>query len=156
MTQDMKSGWHGYGLDRYAQKLVLKAKKRDEDSLNQAHKMRQTVAYGLERFWGEQFRLQKSDPQKAKYWACTWKALTKILKPTGIILPCEDIKIKKNDDEVIENIQEISGQLWGEKPVEGQTEPLSKTDRRVALAVLTQLCDCLVWWTQRYKGGSAE
>jgi hypothetical protein len=24
-------------------------------------------------------------------------------------------------------------------------------DQRVALAVLTQLCDCLVWWTQRYK-----
>jgi hypothetical protein len=25
-------------------------------------------------------------------------------------------------------------------------------DQRVAVAVLTQLCDCLVWWTQRYKG----
>jgi hypothetical protein len=24
-------------------------------------------------------------------------------------------------------------------------------DQRVAMAVLTQLCDCLVWWTQRYK-----
>jgi hypothetical protein len=24
-------------------------------------------------------------------------------------------------------------------------------DNRIALAVLTQLCDALVWWTQRYK-----
>ena len=24
-------------------------------------------------------------------------------------------------------------------------------DQRVALMVLTQLCDSLVWWTQRYK-----
>jgi hypothetical protein len=28
---------------------------------------------------------------------------------------------------------------------------LSHEDQQIALAVLTQLCDCLVWWTQRYK-----
>jgi len=31
---------------------------------------------------------------------------------------------------------------------------LSLEDQRITLAVLTQLCDCLVWWTQRYKGAS--
>lgn len=45
-------GWHNYDLDREAQKLVLTAKERDRDSLNQAFKMRESVAYGLERFWG--------------------------------------------------------------------------------------------------------
>lgn len=45
--------WNFYGLDQKAQNLVLDAKKIDPKSLNQAHKMRQAVAYGLERFWGE-------------------------------------------------------------------------------------------------------
>jgi hypothetical protein len=38
-------------------------------------------------------------------------------------------------------IQAMSESLWA----------LSVEDQRVAIAVLTQLCDCLVWWTQRYK-----
>jgi len=36
----------------------------------------------------------------------------------------------------------MSEKLWNMKP----------QDQRVAMAVLTQLCDCIVWWTQRYKG----
>jgi len=45
-------GWHPYDLDHLAQEIVLKARKKDPDSLNQAYKMRATCAYGLERFWG--------------------------------------------------------------------------------------------------------
>ena len=45
-------GWTSYGLDQIAQRLVLDAKGRNPDSLNQGHKMRMSTAYGLERFWG--------------------------------------------------------------------------------------------------------
>lgn len=158
-------GWHGYALDRHAQKLVLKAKERDEKSgentLPQAFKMRQTVAYGLERFWGEQIRLKDKEPEKAKYWRCTWKALATIVEPAGIYLPTE--KVKAKDAAAIES---VAKQLWGEEPVLVNGEPivvkkedgkeekykLTYEDRQVTLAVLTQLCDCLVWWTQRYRG----
>ena len=48
--------WKSYNLDREAQKLVLIY--RDKPGvIGQSHKMRSTVAYGLERFWGEQLRL---------------------------------------------------------------------------------------------------
>jgi len=40
-----------------------------------------------------------------------------------------------------QSIRNMSEELWQLRP----------EDQRVALAVLTQLCDCLVWWTQRYK-----
>ncbi|MGB0563469.1 MAG: hypothetical protein ACPGVO_16945 [Spirulinaceae cyanobacterium] len=142
-------GWHGYALDRHAQKLVLKAKERDDKSLGQAFKMRQTVAYGLERFWGEQIRLKDKEPDKAKYWRCTWKALAEIVEPAGIYLPTEKVKAKN-----AAAIEQISQQLWGEAPVTvaGREHTLTYEDRQVVLAVLTQLCDCLVWWTQRYKG----
>lgn len=149
MTPEKTVGWNAYALDRYAQKLVLKAKEQDEKSLGQAFKMRQTVAYGLERFWGEQIRLKDKEPDKAKYWRCTWKALAEIVEPAGIYLPTE--KVKTKDATAIEK---VAKQLWGETPVvvdEVQHE-LTYEDRQVVLAVLTQLCDCLVWWTQRYKG----
>jgi hypothetical protein len=122
--------WQTYGLDRAAQKLVLAARSRDTDSLNQSFKMRMTVGYGLERFWGEQLRLQRNEGTKAVYWKATWDALVEILKPTGVILP-NDI-----DPEI------MAQNLWS----------LDLEDQRLALAVLTQLCDCLIWWTQRYKG----
>jgi hypothetical protein len=122
--------WQTYGLDRAAQKLVLAARNRDTDSLNQSFKMRMTVAYGLERFWGEQLRLQRNDGAKAAYWKATWNALVEILKPTGVILPND------TDPEI------MAQNLWS----------LDLEDQRLALAVLTQLCDCLIWWTQRYRG----
>jgi hypothetical protein len=122
--------WQTYGLDRAAQKLVLAAQQRDNDSLNQSFKMRMTVAYGLERFWGEQLRLQRNEGTKAAYWKKTWDALIEILKPAGVILPNE------TDPEI------MAQNLWS----------LDLEDQRLALAVLTQLCDCLIWWTQRYRG----
>jgi hypothetical protein len=122
--------WQTYGLDRAAQKLVLAARNRDTDSLNQSFKMRMTAAYGLERFWGEQLRLQRNEGTKAAYWKQTWDALVEILKPTGVILPNE------TDPEI------MAQNLWS----------LDLEDQRLALAVLTQLCDCLIWWTQRYRG----
>ena len=60
----------------------------------------------------------------------------------GIKLPKDNVNAE--DDK---KIQDISTQLWA----------LSLEDQRVAMAVLTQLCDCIVWWTQRYKiGGLAD
>jgi hypothetical protein len=122
--------WQPYGLDQQAQKLVLAAKKRDRDSLNQSFKMRTTAAYGLERFWGEQLRLQGKEQTKSDYWKETWDALVKILEPTGVELPNN-----------IVDPEAMSQKLWS----------LTLEDQRLALAVLTQLCDCLIWWTQRHK-----
>ena len=42
-----------------------------------------------------------------------------------------------------QQIKTMSEKLWA----------LSVEDQRIAIAVLTQLCDCIVWWTQRYKTG---
>jgi hypothetical protein len=132
-----KSNWNSYGLDREAQRLVLAAKKRDEKSLNQSHVMRMTVPYGLERFWGEHLRLQPKEEKKSLYWKDTWDTFVKIMAQTGFVIP----NLKVSVDNVNE-IEKMSEELW----------KLSLDDQRVALAVLTQLCDCLVWWTQRYKG----
>jgi len=136
--------WNSYELDRAAQKLVLDARERDPQSLNQSHNMRMAVAYGLERFWGEHLRLQgkkAEDENKSKFWKETWDALEKIMDKAGVTIPNDplhpDIKGKIPTLE----IQNMSAKLWA-LPVE---------DQLVAIAVLTQLCDCLVWWTQRYK-----
>jgi hypothetical protein len=131
--------WKSYNLDQEAQKLVLKY--RDQEGvIGQSHKMRTTVAYGLERFWGEQLRLlAKNDNKertKGEYWRDTWKTFVEIMKLAGIKLPQEDVK---NDE--TPKIQNVATQLWG----------LSIEDQRICLAVLTQFCDSLVWWTQRYK-----
>jgi hypothetical protein len=130
------SSWQPYGLDRAAQKLVITAKGRDPDSLNQSHKMRMATAYGLERFWGEQIRLQDKEKNKSAYWRETWSTLVELLKPTGILLPNDNV-----DADDLQAINTMSQKLWAIPP----------EDQRVALAILTQLCDCLVWWTQRYK-----
>ncbi len=129
-------GWKSYDLDREAQKLVLAAKSRDEKSLNQSYKMRMAVAYGLERFWGEHLRLQAKEPEKSLYWKQTWDALVRILKQAGVSIPNEPVHANN-----VSEIQKMSDQLW----------QLKIDEQRVALAVLTQLCDCIVWWTQRYK-----
>lgn len=128
--------WNSYELDRAAQKLVLDARQRDPQSLNQSHNMRMAVAYGLERFWGEHLRLKGREETKSIFWKETWDALQMIMQNSGVTIP-NDAVVPSNTGQ----IQTMSAKLWA-LPVE---------DQRVAIAVLTQLCDCLVWWTQRYK-----
>jgi len=128
--------WNSYGLDQAAQKLVLEAKKTDLDSLNQSYKMRMAVAYGLERFWGEHLRMQEKQKSKSDYWKATWNELVKLMAQAGIPIPNDPI-----DSTDTSQVQTMAEKLW----------KLSLDDQRVALAVLTQLCDCMVWWTQRYK-----
>ncbi|MFG3816591.1 hypothetical protein [Limnothrix redekei] len=133
--------WKSYELDRIAQKLVLAARTRDPKSLNQSHKMRMSVAYGLERFWGEHLRLKGKEEQKSKYWKETWDEFCGVMSQVDINLPKDAINPQETS-----KIQHVSKQLW-DLPIE---------DQRVAIAVLTQLCDCLVWWTQRYKIGKLD
>ncbi|NEN88920.1 MAG: hypothetical protein F6K48_08340 [Okeania sp. SIO3H1] len=129
-------GWNYYGLDQVAQKLVLDARERNSDSLNQSFKMRMAIPYGLERFFGEHLRLQKRERVKSLYWKSTWDEFVEIMKKANVIIPNDSVKI---DD--TQAIKKMSQKLW----------ELDIEDQRVAIAVLTQLCDCLVWWTQRYK-----
>lgn len=133
-------GWNNYDLDREAQKLVLAAKNRDRESLNQAFKMRVAVAYGLERFWGEHLRLKekKSEKEKAQsqYWKETWDTLVRVMANATISIPNDSV-----DTENTQTVQAMASKLW----------QLDIQDQRITLAVLTQLCDCLIWWTQRYK-----
>lgn len=129
--------WESYGLDQLAQQLVLDAKAREPQSLNQAYKMRMATAYGLERFWGEHLRLQRRELNASLFWQETWAALVTVMARAGVNLPNQRV----NPDDVA-SIRAISEALW----------QLPLSDQRVALAVLTQLCDSLVWWTQRYKG----
>lgn len=63
------------------------------------------------------------------------------MEDAGILLPKDTVDLKNS--EASKKIEEVSKKLWS----------LSIEDQRVAIAVLTQLCDCLVWWTQRYKIG---
>ena len=158
--------WQSYDLDRKAQALVLAAKQRDEKldkskrAMKEAHKMRMTVAYGLERFWGEHVRLKQKEPNKSAYWEATWKALVDIMKTTGVVLPQGSV-----DPRNANSIKQVAEQLWGEAAIiadekgpklsaDKQGPKLSADDQRLALAVLTQLCDCMVWWTQRFKDSS--
>ena len=129
-------GWQSYGLDQIAQRLVLDAKQRDPQSLNQSYKMRMATAYGLERFWGEHLRLQGREQTKSDFWKDTWDALVDVMGEAKVTIPNRSV----NADST-QSIRAMSEDLW----------KLSPEDQRVALAVLTQLCDCLVWWTQRYK-----
>ena len=131
--------WYFYELDHKAQKLVLDAKNRDRQSLNQSFKMREAVAYGLERFWGEHLRLQNSDRNKSLYWKDTWDILVEVMAFAHVSIPNDAVDV--NDTNAVES---MARQLW----------ELDIEDQRVTLAVLTQLCDSLVWWTQRYKGSS--
>jgi len=133
--------WKSYELDQIAQKLVLLARERDPKSLNQSYKMRMAVAYGLERFWGEHLRLKGKEEEKSQYWKSTWDAFCDVMTKVDIKLPKETVGTTET-----KKIQEISTRLWA-LPIE---------DQRVAIAVLTQLCDCIVWWTQRYKIGRLD
>jgi hypothetical protein len=133
--------WHPYNLDHLAQEIVLQARHRDPNSLNQAHKMRASCAYGLERFWGEHLRLKEKEPEKAAFVGDVWKALVGILKQGGVSLP-GTLLSSKDAEATIQGVAEL---IWRLKPQEQQ----------VALAVLTALCDSVVWWTQRLKTGAA-
>lgn len=125
--------WKLYEIDRVAQELVLKF--RDKDVLGESHKMRATTAYGLERFWGEHLRLGHREKNKADFWKATWDALCKIMKQAGISLPND----KVTDD--TKSIQSMSEKLWA----------FDIEKRKIALSILIELCNSLVWWTQRYK-----
>jgi hypothetical protein len=129
-------GWQTYGLDQKAQELVLNAIKRDRDSLNQSYKMRMSVAYGLERFWGEHLRLQGKEQPKSDYWKETWDTLVEVMNRGGVTIPNDEVNTKNP-----QTIEQMSKKLW----------QLDSEAQRLSLAVLTQLCDCLIWWTQRYK-----
>lgn len=139
--------WKPYEIDHLAQQLV--ANNRDKkDVLNESHKMRMAVAYGLERFWGERFRLEKDKDgqEKAEYWKTVWKTLADILNPLGINLPNDEIKSfnlneKEKEKEETHNIKNMAARIWG----------MPQDDREIALTVLAQFCNSLVWWTQRYK-----
>lgn len=131
--------WQSYSLDRIAQKLVLEAKQRDRKTLNQSFKMRETVAYGLERFWGEHLRLQVKERDKSLYWKETWKALVDIMAQGGITIPNDEVSVDNTAA-----VKRMAEHLWS----------LDIETQRITLAVLTQLCDSIVWWTQRYKGST--
>ena len=131
--------WKPYKLDHEAQTLVIEH--RDEkDVLTESHKMRMAVAYGLERFWGEHLRFEKDtkDRAKSEYWKAVWIKLGEILEDAGIELPDKQGKVKLNETEKIKN---VSQKIWEMKP----------EDIQIALMILTELCNSLVWWTQRYK-----
>jgi hypothetical protein len=144
MTQSKQTklaiGWQPYELDKYAERLVRKYRDK-KNVLNESHKMRMSVAYGLERFWGEHIRLKAEkkieDKDKGEYWLDVWKALGEILDYAGIKLPGQSSSGLTTDE-----IKQVTEYLWCQLTLE---------DRRVALMVLTQLCNALVWWTQRYK-----
>jgi hypothetical protein len=138
--------WKSYELDRAAQKLVLDARERDAKSLNQSYKMRMAVAYGLERFWGEHLRLIAKEETKSIFWKETWDALQKIMKEAGVTIPNDPIRPDREGKLSTQAIQAMSEKLWA----------LSLEEQRVSMAVLTQLCDCIVWWTQRYKTGRLD
>lgn len=127
--------WKPYALDEKARQLVKNALEGDrgireasKQAFKESYKMRETVVYGLERFWGEAKRHDESSAL-AKYWKATWNVLVETLEKAEVELP------KHND------VAAMADKLW----------QLKREDQQIALAVLTQLCDCMVWWTQRYK-----
>jgi len=104
-----------YKLDQEAHDLVSKYSQYRE-AIGQAYKMRVTVVYGLERFWGEHLRLEGV---KARYWKETWNKLAEIVSLAGIEIPTDSNR----------NIREIADELWS----------LPIDQRKITLAVLTQL-----------------
>ncbi len=133
-------GWHPFNIDHLAMEIVLKARTRDPDSLNQAYKMRIACSYGLERFWGEHLRLADKEISKAAFIADAWKGFTYILKRARPDLELPSTMLSKNADEDI--IKSMAMQIWS----------LDASDQQVCISLLTGLCDSIVWWTQRLKG----
>ena len=139
--------WHPYGLDQIAHRLVRRAIDIDADGelsgdscLREVYEMRESVAYGMERFWGEHLRHEsKGQKKNATYWQETWDELVKLLGTAGVIIP--------NDTDP----NTMAQMLWGDLRLNDSGLKFTHENRQLALAVLTQLCDCMVWWTQRYK-----
>ena len=121
-----------YNLDQKAHDLVLEF--RDTGALKQVFKMRSTAVYGLERFWGEPLRL---NGHEQRYWRKTWDVLQEIVALAGVTLPNSSTGIPTTAQ-----LRTITEELWNAEKVD---------QRQVSLAVLLQLCDAMVWWTQRYK-----
>ena len=131
--------WNPYGLDHLAHEIVLQARHRDSESLNQAYKMRAACAYGLERFWGEHLRLADKEINKAEFVADTWKRFVGILHRAHPDLKLPGTMLSNSQTEA--EIQAAAHQIWLLDPQEHQ----------ISLTVLTALCDSIVWWTQRLK-----
>lgn len=68
------------------------------------------------------------------------------MSKAGVTIPNDPIHPDKKGKLPTQDIKAMSQKLWD----------LSVEDQRVAIAVLTQLCDCIVWWTQRYKTGRLD
>lgn len=130
-----------YEIDHRAHDLILKFRDNKNDVLGESHKMRMTTAYGLERFWGEHLRLKQknADREKAEFWEETWKVFSDIMKDAGITIPKDSVNPK--DKNATDAIKAITSELWN----------FDQEQRKIALSVLVELCDSLVWWTQRYK-----
>ena len=67
-----------------------------------------------------------------------WKELANIMLEAGIELPDQDCKVSGNN---VAGITKVTTKLC----------QMSLADTRTTLAVLSQLCDSLVWGTQRLK-----
>lgn len=131
--------WHPFDLDQRAHKIVLQARERDQDSLNQAYKMRATCAYGLERFWGEHLRLKANEPKKADFVKETWAEFVKIMQKSrpDLVIPAD--VLGNVELEII--IEAEASKFWN----------IKTSDQQECLTVLVALCDAIVWWTQRLK-----
>lgn len=128
--------WKPYSFDHYAQSLVIKYRDQ-KDVLNETHKMRMTVAYGLERFWGEPLRLEKESQPKANYWKDVWKTLLEeFLQPSGL-----GTNLPSTYSSSTEKIQQTIQLIWD----------MDQEERAISQMILTQFCDSLVWWSQRLK-----
>ena len=136
--------WKSYNLDQKAQKLVLLYRDK-KGVIGQSHKMRTTVPYGLERFWGEHLRLidknDATDQQKGRYWRDVWQKFVDILEDAGLRVPRGKINPQDKLEAQTKAIQAIAREFWNQ-----ETFPLE--DQRIALYVLTQLCDSLVFMLQ--------
>jgi predicted LPLAT superfamily acyltransferase len=133
--------------------LVQDALRRDGKSLNQAYKMRTTCAFGMERFWGEHLRLLSNKNQLERYKglliAETWQKFKEIMSDADPALAVKlpetmDINPQRSID--AEALTTAVDQLWS----------LSIDEHRTCLSVLTNLCDAIVWWTQRLKSGYVD
>lgn len=145
--------WTPYLLDNIAQQIVLKAIDQDfannTKCLGQAHRLRGACAYGLERFWGEQIRLLNetnlNDKAKGQFTREVWNALALIMKGAGVELPSGDIsqppkRLTSQDRSLYtDQVREACSKI----------RSLDKNDAQASLAVLTSLCDAIVWWKQR-------
>jgi hypothetical protein len=143
--------WQPYNFDYFAMNIVCEALKRDSKSLNQSFKMRTTCAYGMERFWGEHLRLlrnkNQSERNKGLLIADTWSSFKKIMEEADPTLAHKlPITIQENRDIDNNELSTAVDLLWS----------LTFDEHRICLSVLTNLCDAIVWWTQRLKTGQFD